>query len=323
MAWLNKLWNTIRPSSLQREVDEELRLHIDLRARDFERQGMSEKDARAEAMRHFGNPTLERERTREMDMAGWIHSFFKDLRYGVRQLFRNPVFTTVVVLSLALGVGANTAIFSVMNATLLRSLPLHDPQQLVMLTNPSESGSWHGTWDHERPWISYPEFLELRQRLTTLSGLCVAGSTMEDWQVRIDGGEQEPMHGRFVSENYFSVLGVNPLLGRFFTEQDATGPKRDPYTVLGYDFWRKRFAGKLDVVGTPIKVNGTMLTVIGVAPAGFKGETVGENPNFWIPVLIHPAIFPGTDSLHEDPGKSTQKHIWLHAVRRPKPRTTL
>src|SRR5690242_5424861 len=103
MAWMNKLWNTFRPKSLRHELDEELRLHIDLRARDFERQGMSNKEARAEALRHFGNATLESERTREVDIAGWIETFFKDLRYAWRQILHNPVFSVVAVLSLALG----------------------------------------------------------------------------------------------------------------------------------------------------------------------------------------------------------------------------
>ncbi len=323
MAWLNKLWNTIRPASLRRELDEELRLHLELRARDFERQGMSKEEARAEAARHFGNSTLQRERAREMDIAGWIETFFKDLRYAWRQLRRNPVFSIVAVLSLALGIGTNTAIFSVMNSVIFRSLPVRNPHELVMLTNPSESGSWSGMWDHERPWISYQEFLDLREHLTTLSGLCVAGSSLEEWQVRISGGEQEPMQGRLVSEEYFSVLAVQPAIGRVFQAQDATGPGKDPYAVIGYDFWQKRFAGSTDVLGTPIKLNGTTLTVIGVAAPGFKGETVAQNPDFWIPMMMQPSLYPGRDRLHEDPARSQEKIMWLHAFGRMKPEASL
>ncbi len=258
-----------------------------------------------------------------MDITYWSNSFTQDIRFAFRQFIRNPMFSAIAILSLALGIGATTAIFSVMNSMLLRTLRVRDPQQLVMLTNPSESGGWNGLGQNSRDWISYPEFIELRDRLTTLSGLCAAASGLEEYQVRIGGGQQEPTHGRLVSEEYFSVLGVEPTIGRFFNSQDATGPDRDPYAVISYDFWQKRFGGKTDVLGTPIKLNNTILTVVGVAASGFKGETVGENPDFWIPMMMQPSIYPGRDWLHEDSTKSIQKMMWLHAFGRLKPNATL
>ncbi|HLW55258.1 MAG TPA: ABC transporter permease [Candidatus Angelobacter sp.] len=323
MLWLNRVWNTLGSRNLQRELDEELRLHLELRAEELERSGMSRNEAWAAAARQFGNPTLQTERMRTMDVAGWMETLVNDLRYAGRQFLRSPGFSAIAILSLALGIGANTAIFSVMSAILLRNLPVHDPQQLVTLTDPSVSGMWTGISDGERAIISYPEFLDLRSRLTTLSGLFASQSSLEQWQVRVAGDQQEQVRGRMVTEDYFSVLGVEALLGRVFNPQDATGPGKDPFVVLSYDFWQRRFGGRPDVVGTLIKLNGATLTVIGVAQRGFKGESGGQNPDLWIPVLMQPFIDPGRDWLHEDPSKSLHKTTWLHAFGRLKPGATL
>ncbi|HLJ89926.1 MAG TPA: permease prefix domain 1-containing protein [Candidatus Angelobacter sp.] len=131
MSLMNRMWNTLRSNSLQRELDEELSLHLDLRAQELERAGMNAEEARAAATRQFGNTTLETERMRKMDIAAWMETLLKDLRYASRQFSRNPVFTAVAVLSLAIGIGANTAVFSVLNATMLKALPVRDPQELV------------------------------------------------------------------------------------------------------------------------------------------------------------------------------------------------
>jgi predicted permease len=322
MAWLSRIWNTLRSRSLQNELDEELRLHLELRTQELQRSGMSHDEARAAATRQFGNTALQTERMRCMDIAAWMETLFNDLRYAVRQFSRNPVFSLIAILSLAFGIGANTAIFSVMNAVLLRALPVRDPQQLVILTNPGDAGMWHGIADGERSIISYPEFLQLRRRLTTLSELCVAQSFLSRWQIRISGGQQEEAQGRFVSENYFSVLGVEPSIGRVLNEQDAAGPGQDPYAVISYNYWQRRFGGRTDVLETPIKMNGTTLTVIGVAARGFRGESGGQDPDLWLPVLMEPFINPGRDWLHDDP-VHPYNTIWLHAFGRLKPGSTL
>lgn len=323
MAWLSKIWNTVRSRSLQKELDEELRLHLDLRTQELERSGMTHEEALATAARQFGNTTLQTERMRRMDIAAWIETVFNDVRYALRQLRRNPVFSTMAILSLALGIGANAAIFSVMNAILFKALPVRDPQQLVSLTDPNRSYTWTGTDDHERFAISYPEFLQLRERLTTVSGLCAAQTFLADWRVRISGGEQELAYGRLVSEEYFDLLGVEPAIGRVFQPADATGPAQDPYAVISYDFWQRRFGGRTDVLGTTIKLNQASLIVIGVAERGFKGETGGENPDLWIPILMQPLVDPGHDWLREDPTHSLAKTIWLHAFGRLKHGATL
>ena len=321
MAWLARIWNTIRAERLDGDVEEELRHHRELRARDLEKSGMPAAAARVEASVRLGNVTLQKERTREMDIATRVETVVKDLRYAFRQFAHNPVFSIVAVLSLALGIGANTAIFSVLNAALLRSLPVRNPEELVMLTNPDHSGVFIGSAGGERDVLTYAEFEKLRDRSTTLD-MCASESASNRWSVRIAGGSQEDARGRLVSEEYFSVLGVKPTIGRFFAKT-ATAVGSDPYAVISYDYWQRRFAGKTDALGAPIRLYGAALTVIGVGPRGFHGETVGENPDIWAPMMMEPLVKPGRDWIHEDLTKSIDKVMWLHVFGRLKPGVSL
>src|SRR5436305_8003922 len=143
-----------------------------------------------------------------MSITAWTEDLLKDLRYAARQFVRNPVFTAVAVASLAIGIGANTAIFSVLNAAMLKSLPVRDPQGLVMLTDPNQSGVSSGMSTGERGLLTYAEFTQLRDHVTTLDSLCDVLSNMRRSQVRIVGGQREDARARLVSEEYFSVLGV-------------------------------------------------------------------------------------------------------------------
>jgi predicted permease len=254
-----------------------------------------------------------------MDIAAWIETLFKDLRYATRQFTRNPVFTLVAVASLAIGIGANTAIFSVMNAAMLKSLPVRDPQTLVMLTDPNQSGVSSGLTTGDRGMLTYPEFAQIRDHSTTLASLCAAQSQLNRLQLRIGGGPVEEARGKLVSEEYFSVLGIDSAIGRVFTRDDAKGPGQDPYAVISYDYWQKRFGGNVSVLGTPIKMLGASLTVIGVAAPGFTGESVGDHPDFWMPMMMQPVVMPGRDWLHEDLSKNLEKVMWLHVFGRLKP----
>ncbi|HEY2497380.1 MAG TPA: ABC transporter permease [Candidatus Angelobacter sp.] len=257
-----------------------------------------------------------------MSLTAWTEDLFKDLRYAARQFTRNPVFTAVAVASLAIGIGANTAIFSVMNSAMLKSLPVRDPQNLIMLTDPNQSGVRSGLNSGERDMLTYAEFELFRDHATSLDGLCVAQAEMNRMQVHIAGGQPEEAHARLVSEEYFSVLGVDPAIGRFFNREEGKNVGQDPYAVLSYDYWQKRFGGNVSVLGTPIKMLGATLTVIGVAAPGFTGESVGEKPDFWMPMMMQPLVMPGRDWLHEDLSKSMEKVMWLHAFGRLKPGVT-
>jgi predicted permease len=257
-----------------------------------------------------------------MSITAWAEDLLKDLRYAARQFIRNPVFTAVAVASLAIGIGANTAIFSVLNAAMLKSLPVRDPQGLVMLTDPNQTGVSSGMNSGERGMLTYAEFAQLRDHATTLNSLCAVQSQMDRSQVRIAGGQPEDARTRLVSEEYFSVLGVDPAIGRFFNRSDAKGPGEDPYAVISYDYWQKRFGGNVSVLGTPIKMLGATLTVIGVAAPGFTGESVADKPDFWMPMMMQPLVMPGRDWLHEDLSKNIEKVMWLHAFGRLKPGIT-
>jgi predicted permease len=320
---LEKIWNTLRPARLQRELDEELRHHVELRARDLEKTGLSPGDAKSEARLRLGNFTLESERTRDMDVSIALETVLKDLRYAFRQLARSPVFTAVAIASLALGIGANTAIFSIFNAALLASLPVRNPQELVILTNPNMNGFSNGHQGGERNLLTYAEYKALLDRTKTISGLFASESELNRWSVRIAGGSQEDAHGRLVTENYFSALGVQPAMGRFFQQSDAAGVGSDPYAVISYDYWQRRFAGAFTAIGSPIRLHGTALTIIGIAPPGFHGESVGQRPDLWAPMMMEPLVYPSRDYLHEDLNQSLEKTMWLHVFGRLKPGVTL
>jgi predicted permease len=298
--------------------DDEIRAHLNLLQEEYIRRGMTPDEAAWAARRRFGNTALLQEHRRELQTIAPLATIWRDLRYAARQLRRNPAFTSVAILSLALGIGVNTAIFSVLDAALLKLLPVRNPNELVMLTDPNASFQLDGLLTGERSLLTYAEFVELRNRATTMSGLCASGLLLERWPVRISGSPQEETRGHLVSENYFSVFGIEPAIGRFFTQQDATGVGKDPYAVISYDYWQRRFGGNTAVLGTPIRLYGATVVVIGVAAKGFRGETVGQYPDLWLPMMMQPLVTPGMDGLHEDLSKSQDKLMWLHVFGRRK-----
>src|SRR5579864_9723 len=258
-----------------------------------------------------------------MASAAWKDTAVRDIGYAFRQFIRNPVFTLVAVISLALGIGANSAIFSIMNEVLLRLLPVRDPKQLIIVTDPNAGGVAAGMLPGVRKLLSYAEFVHLRDHASTLSGMCAAESEPNRRQVRIGGEPPEAANARLVSENYFYVLGVEAAIGHVFTPDDAKGPGQDPYIVLSYDYWQRRFNGNTSVLGAPIHMYGTTLSVIGVAARGFQGASISDRPDFWVPMMMQPLVIPGRDWLHEDLSQSLEKVMWLHVFGRLKPDVSL
>lgn len=246
------------------------------------------------------------------------HVILQDLRYALRIMATSPTFTAVAILSLALGIGANTAIFGLWNGVLHSALPaVHRPEQLVMLTDPDDAGMWHGHQSGDREWLTYSEFEQLRDRAEGFSALMASESNLESWQVRFQGGGWEEAHGRLVSGGYFDVLGVSPALGRGFTPADDHGEA--PYAVISYNYWQRRFGGRPDILGKTFTLRNAVLTIIGVAPPGFLGETVGQEPDLWMPLGMQPRVIPGEDLLHDKP---PSKAMWLHVFGRLKPGVT-
>jgi predicted permease len=231
--------------------------------------------------------------------------------------------TALAVGTLAIAIGANTAIFSVLNAALLKLLPARNPNQLVMLTDPNASMVLGGMLPGERSLLGYEEFTELRNRSTTMSGLCASQLPLERWPVWIAGGPQEQASGRLVSENYFTVFGVQAAIGRLFVQSDATAIGKDPYAVISYDYWQRRFGGDRTVLGTSIRIHQATLVIVGVAAPGFRGETVGQDPDLWLPMLMQPFVMPGWDGLHDFMDHSQDKLMWLHVFGRRKAGVTI
>ena len=247
----------------------------------------------------------------------------QDFVYGVRLLAKSPGFTAVAVLSLALGIGANTAIFSLIDAVLLKMLPVSDPQQLVALTDPAWSGVSEGTSTGERGLLSNREFEALRDRMQSFSGMLAAQSDPDVNNASIDGRPPEALRTKLVSGGYFSVLGAGSAIGRTFTAADEHGPGSAPYAVLSYAFWQRRFGGSPAALGARIHIGKADLTVIGVAQPRFLGESVGQAPDLWIPLDMQPQIMPGRMWLADDPGRIAEKVMWLQVIGRLKPGVTL
>jgi predicted permease len=235
----------------------------------------------------------------------------REVRLALRTLSKTPLFTGIAVLSLALGIGANTAMFGLVDQILLRLLPVKNPRELVQLTVEggrfgSNNGDGVGTFSH-------PLYLALRERNTVFSGLTGQMIT----SASLLGADRNEVVGLgVVAGNFFDVFGVRPQLGRLLTAQDDQVKNGHPVAVLQYNFWQNRFAGKPDVVGSTIRLNGTPFTVVGVAAAGFEGTDSGIPTNLWVPVMMKPAITPTWDALEDE------RSAWFYLFGRLKPGVT-
>ena len=205
----------------------------------------------------------------------------QDLRSAGRTLRRNQGFTVLAVVLLGLGMGASTAIFSLLDSVLFKSLSVKDPGRLVLLTDPAFSGVSVGT-DNGSPRgsLTYAEFNALRQRMTSFSGMFAADSQWRALNARIDGGVPEEVRLRLVSGDYFSTLGATPLMGRTFTSADEHGPGSAPYAVISYSFWKARLGVSAEVLGRRMSIQGTSYTVIGVMPPTVPGRECGRKRRF-------------------------------------------
>ena len=252
------------------------------------------------------------------------HVILQDLRYALRTMAASPGFTAVAILSLALGIGANTAIFSLWNGVLHSPLPAVSQARatgdaLESRRQRKWTGRWDGRTDGPRSWLTYGEFEQLRDHADGFSALMASQSSLETWQVRFDGGAWEEARGRLVSGGFFQVLGVSPAIGQVFTAaEDRTrdARRRHQLQLLAAPLRRpSRRAGQ--DASTCAKLRST---IIGVAPPGFIGETSGQQPDLWLPLRMQPSVLPGRDRLHDTP---PDKAMWLHVFGRLKPGVTL
>jgi predicted permease len=245
----------------------------------------------------------------------WIEELAHDVGYAIRLLRRSPGFTTMAVASLALGIGANTAIFTLLNAVMVRPLPVRSPDELVTVGDPSrptalrEGGPMLDV-------LSHPLYERLRDHNRVFTGLLAAGRAGRI-EMTADGGAVETVRGRLVSGNYFEVLGVSPALGRPLSSDDDRVPGGSPAVVISDDFWERRFGRDPRILGQSVRLNGSPFSIVGVGPRGFTGEVVGSPTDVWIPVSMQAQVNPGHARLER------RDSNWLLAMGRLKPGVSL
>jgi predicted permease len=303
LAKLSARFHRQRPGD---DLEAEIRTHLEMEAQENLESGMAAEDAHYAALRRFGNVALVQERSREM--WGWnaLEAWLRDIRFGLRALGRSPGFTAVVVLSLALGIGANTAIFSLIDAVMLKSLPVRDPQQLRLLRwtvqgTPGQMPagdvmhSFQGSMEQDRTGrtvgssFSYPTFTLMQARGEEFSHL-FAFVYADRFNLNA-GGQAQLVDGQLVSGGYFSGLGVSTAVGRPIMETDDRAGAA-PVAVISYGYWQRRFGGKASRVGEGISINNISVTIVGVCPPEFFGVQAGRSIDVWLPLHTQPQIEP-------------------------------
>jgi putative ABC transport system permease protein len=281
MEWFNilraRLRALFRRESVLQDIEEELRVHVEIETETNIERGMAPDEARAAALKSFGNLSRNTELGYDIRGAGWLETFWQDLRYGTRMLMKQSGFTLIAVLILALGIGANTAIFSMANALLLRSLPVPQSAELVTVSRGDGTGE---------P-LSYPDFVALRERNGVLAGLAASHFAGVSFG---NGARSEMLRGELVSSDYFDVLRLRPALGRGFLPEEERSAQ--PVVVLSHGLWQSRFGADPQIIGQTITLQRQRYTVIGVAPAGFNGMTEMFRTDLWLPLMMLPQVRP-------------------------------
>ena len=295
---LKRVWTTLMRRSHERDLDDEIRAHIDLLAAEYERRGMSPTEARYAARRAFGSVEPMKETYRDRQTLRWIEDVRRDVRYAIRGLRRSPAFASVAVLTLALGIGANTAIFSLVDVVLLKSLPVRQPRDLVL-------PGYLIAGRPQRPFAAY-QFRALRSNRDVLTDLAAFRPLPMTVTYR---GETIIASGQLVSGSYHGLLGVDAVLGRTLTEVDDSSSA--DVAVLGYGYWQRRFGGATGVIGESIEVNGHPFTIVGVTARGFSGTEAGRVVDVTVPLSKQPGVF-GARLLLDDAIEAR----WLYLIGR-------
>jgi putative ABC transport system permease protein len=289
MGRFKRLINVFRPRALSRDLDREMAFHVAETTDALVEGGMSPEAAAREAARRFGHRGSHRERTRDVDILLWLESLLSDLRHAFRGLRASPGFTAVTVLSLGLGIGANTAIFSLLNAVVLRSLPVHRPEQLVKVAMGDETSDV----------FTNPLWEAIRDRSGLFDGVFAFGQ--ERFNLA-SGGQARLVNGAFVSGGFFQTLGVQSATGRLLqSADDQRGCAA--LAVLSYGFWQSEFGGAENVVGTTLSLGSHPFTIIGASGEGFAGVEIGRTPQVYVPICAEPLI-------HGAPGGLDQRADW-------------
>jgi predicted permease len=290
---LARLGNVLRPSDAEGRMEEEFRFHLEMEEARLIRDGLSPEAARRQARVTFGGRDTHRETMRDERGARWLDDLGADVRYALRAMRRNPGYALAVALTLGVGIGVNGMVVGYVNAMLFRPIPARDPDRLVALFQRDTRTGRIGE-------LGYEDYLDYRERSGAFADLAAMSGVPLNVAIPGAGGSVagDMVWGETVTENYFSVLGMTPAAGRFFQAADAP-QGANPFVVLSYDGWRRRFRADPDIMGRVVRLNGTEFTVTGVAPRGFRGLRVfGFWPEMWVPIGMHAVIEPGsTDRL--------------------------
>lgn len=296
-----KLLNLLRNNRAEAELAREVASHLALLQDEFTRRGMTPEEAALAARRAYGGVEQAKQLHRDERSVLWIEQTLQDLRLACRALRRSPGFTLVAVITLSLGIGVNTTIFSAYNAVALKPLPVEDPKTVVRVERWFKSGSL-GDIQYA---FSYPEYVYCRDHQNAFSNLVAAS-----WPVRVlasmgngnqqGGGRLQTLYGQIVSGNYFTGLGINAATGRTFGPEEDGPAGANPVVLLSYAFWQRELNGDTNAVGKIIRINGTAFTIIGVAPREFTGTSViPQIPDFWAPTSMQPQLVPGQNWLNK------------------------
>ena len=298
LTLLSRLLSLLRRRPMERDLDEEIAAHLAMQESEFRAAGLTAAEARAAALREFGGVAQAKEDYREQRGVPWLDNLTRDIRYGFRGLTQDPGFATAAILSLALGIGANTAIFSLFHSLMLRLLPVERPHELVSMYR---TGGWG------KGFVSYPLYLEIAKRTNLFTGVIArTGVTKVRFTPRPDA-RGEFIQQEFVSGNYFSTLGVGAAIGRLFTADDNRTPGAHPVAVISYDLWSNHYGSDPSVLGTRILVAEKPYTIVGVAAAGFHGVEFERRAEVWVPTMM-------ADTRIASPN---YWWIWVVARRRP------
>jgi predicted permease len=323
---LKKLRGLFIGQSQENDANDELRFHLEKEVEQNIALGMSAEEARRKALIAFGGVQQTREALREVHRSHLLESLLQDVRYGWRMLRKSPAFTIIAVLTLALGIGANSAIFSLINAVAFRNMPIPDPQHMVFL-------EWHA--NHRPNTVTYwsfgdcednsdgpdpqgcslplPFFRDIQQQATVFSH--VAAYTGRE-QLDLSGnGPARIIQNQFVSGDYFGTIGIHAHLGRLFSESDDT-PEASPVTILNYGFWQSAFGGSPSAIGRTIRLNGTIFTIIGVTEPKFDALTLSDKFDTWVPLAKRSLLAP---QMMLNAGREQMDSWWLVMIARLKP----
>ncbi len=317
---LAKCTGWFRKDYMEAELEREIKAHLTLLEDDFLRQGLSAEQARLAAKRAYGGVEQAKQMHRDERSILWLEHLSRDMRYASRQLRRSPGFSATVILTIALGIGANTAIFTLVHAILMKSLPVADPKSLYRIGDNYTGCCFTNGLDNDDgdfEIFSYENYRHLRESTPEFEHLAAMQAGPALMSVRRGQGTAQPRPGEFVSGNYFTTFGIGAFAGRVFTDSDDR-PAATPVAVMSYQTWQSDYAGDPSIIGTMLYLQSQPVIVIGIAPPDFYGDRISANPPaFWVPLSNEPLLSGANSILHQPIA------CWLYLIGRLRPNTAI